>query len=58
MGKHVPEELQPLSIFIGREKETQSSREGFSRDHRAKKSLQEGSGSPDLHTNSLLTLFL
>lgn len=56
MGK--PEELQPLSILIGREKETWSSREGFSRDHRAKKSLLEGSDSPDLHTNSLLTLFL
>lgn len=46
MRKHIPEELQPLFIFIGRENETQSSRERFSRAHGEKKSLLEGSVSP------------
>ena len=42
---------------MGKDNEIQSSREGFSRDHRAKKSLLEGSASPDLYTDSLSTLF-
>lgn len=57
-GKTNPRGIMTSVYFCRQGKWDLEQQRRFSREHRATKSLLEGSGSPDFHTNSLLTLFL